>query len=261
MSSQSDRQAIIINTLRHRGAAGINELAEQLSVSHMTVRRDVEELIAKGRVNRYHGGVRLAEHEPRSSYDLRTAELEHRNEKRLIAQRAASLIEHGDTLFFDAGTTTEMIARLLPENQDITVVSTALNIINIAAATPGVRIIATGGLFFDSSGVFDAPEAIELLSRTRITKAFISANAIQMELGVTCSHQFEVACKRAAMRSSLFKILVVDSSKLGHVVSAHFADLADFDRVIVDRPTDQNLLAQCRDSEICFDFVSPLTPL
>jgi DeoR family deoxyribose operon repressor len=251
---RNERVDAIFEMLRERGASPINELAESLGVSHMTVRRDIEALVQEGRVVRYHGGVRIGDHEEAAAYDLRRAESQHRQEKELIARFAAGLIQPGDTVFIDAGTTTEMIARLLPPRRNLTVVTTALNIINIATAIPGTRVISTGGEYHESSGVFDGPEAIALLSRIRVTRAFLSANAVQFELGVTCSNQFEVAGKRQAMQSSLEKILVIDSSKMGHVVSAHFAEIHEFDRIVMNRPDDATV-AECRSSGVSFDFV------
>lgn len=256
MGKQRNRHEVIIQTLRERGTARINELAEKMNVSHMTVRRDIERLIEEGRVQRYHGGVRLSANETRSSYDLKSAEFEHRGEKEAIARRALTYIHPGDSVFLDAGTTTEIIAEYLPNDRGITVVSFALNIIAIAAEKAGVRVIGGGGVYRESSGVFDGPETISLLSRTRTTIAFLSANAVQFELGVTCSNQFEVAGKQAAMKSSLRSFLVVDSSKLGHVVSEHFADLDDFAGVIMDTPSDPKLVAQCRAARVAFDFVA-----
>ena len=244
-----------MDALRQRGPMSINDLARELSVSHMTVRRDIEHLVGEGGVNRYHGGVRLSDAAARSPYDLRSAEFLHRHEKEAIAQRALSLIQPGDILFLDAGTTTGLIAEGLPTNFNLTVISSAFNVINITVNTPGVQVIAAGGAFHKGSGVFEGPEGVSLLERMRITKSFISARAVDLKLGVTCSNMYEVVGKQAAMRSSLAKILVSDSSKLGHVASAHFSELDAFDRVIMDLPDDPALQRVCRISSLPFDFV------
>jgi DeoR family transcriptional regulator, deoxyribose operon repressor len=253
--NKDHRLSMILKVLRTNGPSSIDELADALAVSHMTVRRDVAVLESDERIVRYHGGVRLSDHEEKAGYDLRSAERQNRWAKELIAREAASLINRGETVFIDAGTTMEMIARFLPPHNNLTVVTTALNIINIATDTPGTTVIASGGIYHDSSGVFEGPEAIALLSRVRITKAFLSANAVQFELGVTCSNQFEVAGKQAVMKSSLEKILVVDSSKLGRVVSAHFAEISDFDCVVVNRPDDATV-EKCQSSGVNFRFVT-----
>lgn len=255
MVNRRERSDVIVKLLRERGAMRINDLADALGVSHMTVRRDVDRLIEENRVQRYHGGVRLSSIESRVDYDLKSAEYEHRAEKEAIARRASTYINPGDTVFLDAGTTTELIARSIPEDQGITVVSMALNIIAIAAEKSGVRVIGGGGVYHESSGVFDGPETVALLNRTRTTIAFLSANAVQFELGVTCSNSFEVAGKQAAMRSSLRSVLVVDSSKLGHVVSEHFANLEDFASVIMDAPGQSDVVEKCRRSGVRFNFV------
>lgn len=255
MKNQTDRRSLIIETLRERGPVSIKTLAKEFNISHMTVRRDIDELLAGGRVVRFHGGVRLADAESQTRYDLRKAELEQRAEKEAIAKYAAGLVKPRNTVFIDAGTTTELIAQQLPEDYELTVVSYALNIINIAAKKSGVQVIAAGGVYHDGSGVFEGPEATALLGRTRITTAFLSARAVEFDLGVTCSNLFEVEGKQAAMQSSLSSILVVDSSKLGNVASAHFADLVDFDRMIIDRPQDPKQIATCKQAETTVIFV------
>lgn len=255
MVNRRERHELILSMLREHGPMRINDLAETLEVSHMTVRRDVDILIEEDRVQRYHGGVQLSRGENHVDYDLKSAEFEHRAEKEAIAHRATTYVKPGDTVFLDAGTTTELIARSIPEDQGITVVSLALNILSITAEKSGIRVIGGGGVYHESSGVFDGPEAIALLARTRTTIAFLSANALQFELGVTCSNFFEVAGKQAAMRSSLRSVLVVDSSKLGRVVSEHFANLDAFDAVIMDAPQEASLVSQCKKSGVRFDFV------
>ncbi len=254
MRNTKERQNKILLLLEEKYSISVKELAARFQVSHMTIRRDIEELLKEEKVHRYHGGIRISRPNISAGYNLCVAEQEHHLEKKAIAMRALDFIEPGDTVFLDAGTTTELIARLLPENSNLTVVTTALNIINAVCHISGIKVIAAGGTYHKSSGVFSSPEAVLLLKKIRISKAFFSANALQFELGVTCSNQFEVECKRAALKSSLVKILVADSSKLGHVVSTYFADLSDFNRVIMDLPADKNLIQSCDNSPVIFDF-------
>lgn len=82
--------------------------------------------------------------------------------------------------------------------------------------------------------MFESPEGISLIKKTRATKVFVSAAGVHENLGVTCSNNYEVLTKQAIINSSLEKILLVDSSKFGVVKSAYFADLDDFDTIITD---------------------------
>jgi DeoR family deoxyribose operon repressor len=82
--------------------------------------------------------------------------------------------------------------------------------------------------------MFESPEGINLISRTRSDKAFVSAAGVHAELGVTCANPYELETKKAILSSSKTKILLVDSSKFGKTKIAYFADLRDFDMVITD---------------------------
>jgi len=82
--------------------------------------------------------------------------------------------------------------------------------------------------------VFESPEAVEMIGRFRANKAFISASGVSERLGVTCTNTYEIEVKKASIRSSLGRILLVDSSKFGTIQAAYFADLREFTSVITD---------------------------
>ena len=243
----------LLEILTTQGSATISDLAAQLDVSHMTVRRDLELLEASGKVRLFHGGVALSgDGSPtaRGVYQLDTAEQIDHDEKASIARYAASLISKGDIVFFDGGSTVDMIPAYIPPTLGITVVCYSYNILTRVIGRENTTIILLGGTHHPSSSVFTSPESVALLKRTRLTKAFISANAIQPELGVTCSNQFEIETKRTAIESSLKRYLLVDSSKFGNVYSAHFADLKDFDEIITDNRIEPDLLQDYFDQGI-----------
>lgn len=224
----------LVEILSSLGSSSINELAKTLGVSHMTVRRDLELLEASGRVRLFHGGVAITEDPTGSRYRLDDAEMVDHEEKLAIAEYAASLVSDGDVVFFDGGSTVELVPEFLPRGLDITVVCYTYNVMSRVLRAEHTSLIALGGRYHPSSNSFESPENIALLKRTRITKAFVSASAVQNDLGVTCSNQFEVATKRAAIESSLERYLLVDSSKFGNVHAAFFADVTDFQAIITD---------------------------
>lgn len=224
----------------------IKDLAGQLDVSVMTIRRDMEVLEKAGLVRIYRGGVIVAEQHSRNGgfdYSFTSAETSHVEQKRAIAARAASLIEGGDVVFFDAGSTVERILDYVNPSIEMTVLCYSLNIMNLIAGWPNVRVLFAGGFYHPESQNFESPEGLEFLRHNRVAKAFISANGIRVDLGVTSSGQFEIPIKQAAIRNSADSYLVADSSKCGEVRTAHFADVQDFTAII----TDWNLSEEMRD--------------
>jgi DeoR family deoxyribose operon repressor len=158
----------------------------------------------------------------------------YREEKSRIGKRAASLIKEDDTIIIDAGSTTEWLAKHLPEALPVTVLCYSLNIlIEVRYKNPDTLVFG-GGNFHENTLVFSSPEGLELIRRFRANKAFISAGGVNAKLGVTCLNPYEIEIKRAVLESSLQRVLLVDSSKFDMVKSCYFAELTDFHTIITD---------------------------
>jgi DeoR family deoxyribose operon repressor len=238
MDTRKTRLNGIIDILKLRNGATIRELARELEVSEMTIRRDLSGLAGDAVVTLIHGGAFLNPRSPggqeESRYSLVYEETRHRAAKMRIGEAAAALVEPQDIIIIDAGSTTECLAAALPADLPLTILCFSLNGLMAVHRRRHCRLIFPGGYFHANSLMFESAEGLELIRRSRATKAFISASGVNDRLGVTCSNAYEVEAKRAAISSSLRKILLVDSSKFGRVRSAYFADLADFDTVVTD---------------------------
>ncbi len=241
----------------------IKDLAARLNVSVMTIRRDMEILEDSGLVRTYRGGVIVSERNNRKpgskGYSLTSAETTNVDEKRGIAKLAASLIVDGDVVFFDAGSTVELILEHVDPNLEMTVLCYSLNIINHIAYRKNTRIVLSGGIFHPESQNFDSPEGLQLLSRNRSSKAFISANGIRVDLGVTSSGQSEIPIKRAAIENSAQSFLVADSSKCGLVRTGHFAEVDEFSSIITDWELDEEMREKLIESGATI-MLAPKTP-
>src|SRR6185312_408102 len=135
----------ILDLVRERGFVRTTELAEAFGVSSVTIRQAVETLQERGLLHKTHGGAAaLPGTTPDSAFALRA--VEQRDQKQRIGAAAAALIQPGETVLLDAGTTTIEVARSLPENQDLTVVTCALNAALEAGSKPGVEVVLCGGL-------------------------------------------------------------------------------------------------------------------
>jgi len=230
--------------LRKKGSATITELAEVVGVSHMTIRRDLETIPLKEHLRIIHGGVLFHEEEDehKDRYSLSIARVEMLEEKKRIARKAVSLIESGDIIIIDAGSTGELIATYLPENIPLTIICSALNIAYIVSSKPNCALIVSGGYYHRSSMVLESNEGLNLLKQNRANKTFITASGVSLQLGVTCSNFFERTTKQTALEAAITKILVADSSKFGMVKTGHFADIDDFDIIITDKGVGEKTL-------------------
>jgi len=236
--AKTERSSEILRMLEADQALSIQDLSSRLEVSPMTVRRDLAELAALDKVKVLYGSVMLNPAGPArgadSPYTLISAESQHPDEKRRIGELAASLVESGDSLILDNGSTTEYLARSLPEDIPFTALCCALNLITECARRRNCKSIISGGLFHENTLMFESPEGLAIIRSFRATKAFISASGVDARFGVTCSNSYERETKKAMIASSMRKILVADSSKFGLLRSDYFAELAEFDEIVTD---------------------------
>ena len=239
MKKQVIRANQLIEILHKNQMITIRELASLLNVSEMTIRRDLELLKDMGAAVNMHGAVIYANPEllkiDNEEYSLIRAGSTHVKEKERIGIYGASLIEPGDCIILDNGTTTEYIADYVPVDLRATILSSNLNIISKICNKPNLTLMFGGGYFHADTYMFESPESISLIKRTRASKVFVSAAGVHDSLGVTCANNYELATKQAILESGAEKILVLDSSKFGLVKPCYFADITDFDKIITDK--------------------------
>ena len=223
----------LARVLSERGSLHLREAAALLGVSEMTVRRDVA---ARSELFTYLGGHLLASDgmvgAPR--YALSDEEKSHTAAKIAVSARAAELINDGDTIFIDCGSTTPHLAARIARGVRATVICYSLNVAEILCRNVDLRVILLGGLWHPSSASFSSDESLDLIRKLGINKAFISAAGADVIRGVSCVQFHEVAVKQAAMARSVEKYLVVDSSKFGQVKPAFFSQIDTFDGIVTD---------------------------
>jgi DeoR family transcriptional regulator, deoxyribose operon repressor len=234
---RQERIAQILGSLRGDGATSIEELSQSLSVSEMTVRRDLLFLAQYNKVRLVKGGAELRlghADSQRAVFSLVSRDGARAEEKMRIGKKAASLVEPGDIVIIDSGSTTEWLARSLPLDASLTIICFALNILLEAVRREKVTAVFAGGTFRGDTLVCESSEGISLIRRFRAQKAFLSAGGVSDSLGVTCFDPTEAELKKAALESAQSRILLVDSGKLGRVTPAWFAPLSDFDAIVTD---------------------------
>ena len=234
---RQERIARILESLRRAGGTSLRDLAAELSVSEITVRRDLELLASEGRVRLVHTGAFLSEPgAPGTGAGLSLSDPRGAGsqDKMRLGQKAASLVEAGDVIIIDAGATTEWLTRSIPADLPVTIVCFALNIALEAGRHPAHRVVLAGGALKPQTLVCESPEGVGMIRRYRANKAFFSAGGASDSLGVTCIDAAEAELKKAAIASSQTRILLADSTKFGRVTPAWFADLRDFHAIVTD---------------------------
>jgi DeoR family deoxyribose operon repressor len=232
-----ERLQRIVENLRSQsqGVSSIRELADRLAVSEMTIRRDLELLARDNVVRLVHAGAVLVSPEvsaPR--YSLSEAGARMAEEKRRIGRKASSLIRPDDIVIVDSGSTTECLVNAIPDGLPLTLICFSLNVLVAAHRNKECRIVFAGGALHENTLMFEGPEGAQLIRRYRANKAFLSASGVNERLGVTCANAYEVETKKAAIASSLERILVTDSSKFGRIHPSYFAELRDFSALVTD---------------------------
>lgn len=239
MTKHDIRINTFLGLLNSHKVLSISEVAELLNVSSMTVRRDYKELNEKGLVSLKNGVLFLSDNEDimpiKKIYNLQKETMVQSYMKNAIGKYAASLIEDNDTVIIDTGTTTEALATFFPEDKNLNVFCSNLNILNLMVTNENINIMFSGGNYHSNTEMFESQQSIEFISSFRANKAFISAAGVHDKLGLTCMNNYEVKTKQAIIKSADKHILLVDSSKFGKVHSSYFSDLSSIDIIITDK--------------------------
>ena len=230
-SRRGERLARLRGAVANGRALHLSDAAEMLGVSEMTIRRD---LAVPDTSLAYYGGY-IVGAGAGARYSLDRERGSHSDGKLAAARHAARLVEEDDTLFIDCGTTMPHLAASLPPEIRLTVVCYSLNIAGQVARRPNTQLVLLGGLYHASSETFFSEEALAMLRRVGINKAFLSAGGVHLERGASCSNFHEVPVKQAVLRAAVRSYLVVDASKFGRLKPAAFSPLDAFERIFTDR--------------------------
>jgi DeoR/GlpR family transcriptional regulator of sugar metabolism len=221
----------LIDFIRTRGFAALEDLVRELGVSESTIRRDLDALEEQGAAKRTHGGVLWAGGHPGpAEFDERQPA--HHAAKRSIAEVAAGRIADGETVLLDGGTTTYEVARLLV-GRSIQVVTNSLPVANLFASASRADLVLLGGYVSPRTGVCLGPYANELLGRLHVTTTVLSAAGITAE-GLFNAHLLLAETEQAMLRAAGRVIVVADSSKFGRKSLTFVSGLDSIDLLVTD---------------------------
>ncbi|GFH42874.1 DeoR family transcriptional regulator [Lactococcus hodotermopsidis] len=221
---KNERKQKILALVEQAGYVTLETLSQMLDSSESTIRRDLTELDESGKLKRVHGG---AERLTTLLHEENVAEKSVKNvqEKRQIAQKAVSKLTNGDVIFMDAGTTVAMMTEFLSKFDKITVVTNSVHTAAILLDKQ-IKTIIIGGAIKPETDAVIGNFAVQQLMSFNFNKAFVGANGISRNGGVTTPDDEEATIKRLVLRQAKEKFILADKSKLG---KTYFAKIAAFD--------------------------------
>ncbi len=237
--SSSERQDLIVKHIQKEKRLTIDQICQKFQVSTATARRDLETLVAKGLIQRFHGGAKSLSVAPPELPALQR-EHEHQSDKRSIGQLAASLIEDGDTVFLGTGTTVLEVARQLHDRQRLTVISNSLLVLNELAKNSDITLIILGGLFRPTELSLVGHITEQALREVRASKAVLGVRGIDIDHGLSNEDLAETMTDRAVLNNSETVILVADSSKCERVATAFLAPVTTIHTFVTDSKTPES---------------------
>lgn len=237
------RREQLLRAITEQGFVRVTDAATELGVSGVTVRSDLAALEAAGAVIRVHGGAMPRVHGASESSFESSLEQESAA-KRAIGRRAAGLVNSGQSILLDVGTTALAVAHALVDRRDLeelTVVTNGLTIaLALEAAMPRFTVVVTGGTLRPLQHSLVNPFASTLLDSLHLDLAFIGCNGVDPERGVTNVNLPEAEVKRQMVAAADRAIVVADASKLGRTRLGRIGPLDEFDTLVTakDAPAD-----------------------
>ncbi|MEP0545573.1 MAG: transcriptional repressor AgaR [Rhodothermales bacterium] len=233
MQSAPERHEHILKRLREQGQVSVATLSEQLEVSEVTIRKDLNMLERRHLLHRTHGGAIGA-----NPYVLdRTVEEktgEHAADKDRIGRAASALVEPQDSIILGSGTTAMYVARHLRDVPGLTVITSAMNVAVVLTGLPQVEILMLGGTVRKSSTSVVGQHAEQMLEDHACSKLFLGVDGFDLDYGLTTTNAQEATLNQAMMRAAQRTIVIADSSKFGRRGFRRICNVDQVDAVITD---------------------------
>lgn len=227
----AQRRAEILRAVRG-GTAHVSDLAESFGVSEMTVRRDLHALARDGKLERVHGG---AMHTTGSEPGFSQIEVERFDTKDRLGRAAAALIEDGQTVMMDIGTSTTAISRHL-HGKKITVVTTNLAIVEELLPDPDIELVLPGGIVRRNYRSLVGVLAEDSLRQLKSDIAFLGTSGVDGEMGVWDTTMVEVPIKRLMIGGADQVVLLADAAKFFMTGMVRVCGPESLDHVVTDAP-------------------------
>ena len=237
------RREELRSLIRRDGFLPVAEICRRLKVSEATVRRDLVAVEADGHITRTYGGALADYNSAFASIDERSGRA--RSAKARIAEKAVAQIPRDGTIFLDAGTTIQAVARALTHRRDLThliVATNSLAAASVLAGATGVELHVVGGMFLNRQAALMGARAVRALDDWTFDAAFLSGEGMD-DVGISNSHDSIAEFQRAVLRQTAKIYFCLDASKLGRATPHRVAPWKQVSALVTDA-TPAKLAAQ-----------------
>ena len=242
-----ERREYILNLVNKTGSVNSIDIAKILNISETTIRRDLNKLFKKGLVKRTYGGaidIDSVGHELK--FEVQKEKFI--SEKKKIALAAAELVEDGDVILIEAGTTGYQTALNIKNKRQLTIITNSCDIaILVGKNSPHYNIILSGGILSTLTHSLVGPIADWAFNNINVDKAFIGISGIDIKKGITSVDLAEAQTKKNIMKSAKHVIALCDHSKIGHIAMNFVAPIKSINIFITDSEADKDFLKKIRE--------------
>jgi DeoR/GlpR family transcriptional regulator of sugar metabolism len=240
----AERQQHILAHLNRNGRASVSELSQMLSVSEVTIRADLQALVAGDLIVRTHGGAVLAARAPELSLTLRRQQQVDAKER--IGVAAAEFVANGDAVFLDASSTALALAHTLRQHRDLTILTHSLVVAQSMLDASGVTVVMTGGILQRETVSLMGTDGLVILQKYNLKTGFFGAHGLSFPEGLTDVSAGEAEVKRRVVALCRQVVALIDATKWGRVGPASFAHPGDLHVIITDTQAPAGLVEQAR---------------
>ena len=245
----AERRKYSFEVLSERGHVSVAELSSHLGVSEVTIRKDLQYLEERNLLMRTHGGAMRLDYLV-AEQTLEEKGQKYQEQKARIGRAAAELVEDGDTLILDAGTTVLQVARHLRGKRNLTVLTSSITVAAEMMRIPDADLIMLGGLVRASSAAVVGHYAEQMVRDHSFRKLFLAVDGFDVERGLTTTHTMEAHLNRIMIESAMQTVAVLDSSKFGRRGLCSICGVESVDVVVTDDQIPDNFRRQLEERDV-----------
>ncbi|MGL5676360.1 MAG: DeoR/GlpR family DNA-binding transcription regulator [Cellulosilyticaceae bacterium] len=248
-----ERQQAILELIYTNKAVKVTDLSQQFNVTEETIRRDLEKLAKKGVVKKTYGGAVLNE-QPEEN-ELEDTTFDHRikenmESKEKIGRAIGEMIQAGETIILDSSTTCLEVAKRLPKQKRMTVITNSVSAVIELSAHEEVTVISTGGTLRTASMSLIGPTAKKNIANYYADKLILSCKGVSLSRGIMESNELEKEIKQCFVEAASQVILAVDHGKINKGALYQFMPLERIHCIVTDLPLDSQWEAMCLEKGI-----------
>ena len=229
----SERRMAIFKMLQKDKKVSIDDLAKAFDVSTMTIRRDLQRFEDQGYVEVDYGYAYINELSIEAEPSFAAKSNACSSQKLAIARTCAELIEEGDTIILDCGTTTLQLLKCI-KSKNVRIITNSIPACALAGCNDHIELVVVPGVYNEVSAGLLGELTVDFYNRLHVDKAFLGAEAISAISQISAPTLEDVPVKRAMMNASNHKYLMIDSSKVNKVGLMQQANLSEFDKIYID---------------------------